>query len=384
MRKVISANKAIAEAVRLAKPKVVPVYPITPQTSISEYLAQFVADGDLNAEYIMVESEHSAISASVGASGAGVRVFTATSSQGLALMHEILFAAAGLRNPIVMANANRALSAPLSIWNDHQDSISQRDTGWMQIYAENAQEALDSVIQAYKIAEHKDVLLPCMVCVDGFILTHTVEPVDIPSQEEVDGFLPPYKPEHSYLDPEHPMSLGTFTDPNYYMEARHDMEVAMERSKNVISEINKEFAEKFGREHGFVENYMCDDAEVIIIAMGSICGTIKAVIDNLRAQGEKVGLLRVRVFRPFPKDEIYEAIKNADKIAVLDKNISFGIGGVLFNEIKAKMNVDASGFILGLGGRDVSPEDIIDIIRKTRNSTNSDNINWVGLKEEEA
>jgi len=383
MRKVISANKAIAEAVRLAKPNVVPVYPITPQTSISEYLAQFVADGDLPAEYIMVESEHSAISAAVGASGAGVRVFTATSSQGLALMHEILFAAAGLRNPIVMANANRALSAPLSIWNDHQDSISQRDTGWLQIYAENAQEALDSVIQAYKISEHKDVLLPCMVCVDGFILTHTVEPVDIPSHEEVDAFLPPYKPEHSFLDPEHPMSLGTFTDPNYYMEARHDKEVAMEKSKDVISEVNKEFAEKFGREHGFVENYMCDDAEVIIIAMGSICGTIKAVIDNMRKEGQKVGLLRVRVFRPFPKDEIYETVKNADRIAVLDKNISFGIGGVLFNEIKAKMNVDARGFILGLGGRDVSNEDIRDIIKITQNSTDSDEINWVGLKEEE-
>lgn len=384
MRKVISANKAIAEAVRLSQPKVVPVYPITPQTSISEYLAQFVADGDLPAEYIMVESEHSAISAAVGASGAGVRVFTATSSQGLALMHEILFAAAGLRNPIVMANANRALSAPLSIWNDHQDSISQRDTGWMQFYAENAQEALDFVLQAYRISEDKNVLLPSMVCVDGFILTHTVEPVDIPSQEEVDEFLPPYEPTHAYLDPKDPMSLGTFTDPDYYMEARYALEVAMENARNVIKEVNDEFEKVFDRKYGFVENYMCDDAELIIVAMGSICGTIKAVIDNLRSQGEKVGLLKVMVFRPFPKDEIYEAVKNADKIAVLDKNISFSVGGVLFNEINSKMDVNASGFILGLGGRDVAPADIIDIVNKTKNSNDNTKINWIGLKEEEA
>lgn len=382
--KVITANRAIAEAVRLAKPKVVPVYPITPQTTISEYLATFVANGDLPAEYIRVESEHSAISAAVGASGTGVRVFTATSSQGLALMHEILFAAAGLRNPIVMGNANRALSAPLSIWNDQQDSISQRDTGWMQFFADSAQEALDLVLQAYKVSENENVLLPSMVCVDGYYLTHTVEPVDIPTQEEVDDFLPEYKPKHAYLDPKDPMSLGTFTDPNYYMEARYDMEVAMERAKDVIRSVNKEFAEKFGRSYDLVENYMCEDAEIILVAMGSICGTIKAVIDNMRKEGHKVGLLRVIAFRPFPKEDIYNAVKNADRIAVLDKNISFGIGGVLFNEIKAKMDVAARGFILGLGGRDVSNDDIRNIIKITKDSTESDKINWIGLKEEEA
>jgi pyruvate ferredoxin oxidoreductase alpha subunit len=382
--KVITANRAIAEAVKLAKPNVVPVYPITPQTTISEYLASFVANGDLHAEYIRVESEHSAISAAVGASGTGVRVFTATSSQGLALMHEILFAAAGLRNPIVMGNANRALSAPLSIWNDQQDSISQRDTGWLQFFAENAQEALDFILQAYKISENENVLLPSMVCVDGYYLTHTVEPVDIPTQEEVDDFLPPYQPTHAYLDPKDPMSLGTFTDPNYYMEARHDMEVAMEGSKEVIRAINKEFAEKFGRKYDLVENYMCEDAEIILVAMGSICGTIKDVIDNMRKEGHKIGLLKVIAFRPFPNEDIYNAIKNADRIAVLDKNISFGIGGVLFNEIKAKMDVDARGFILGLGGRDVSNEDIRNIINITKNSTESDKINWIGLKEEES
>lgn len=383
MIKVISANRAIAEAVKLAKPKVVPVYPITPQTTISEYLATFVANGELDAEYIMVESEHSAISAALGASGTGVRVFTATSSQGLALMHEILFASAGLRAPIVMGNANRALSAPLSIWNDQQDSISQRDTGWMQFFAENAQEALDFVLQAYKISENEKVLLPSMVCVDGFILTHTVEPVDVPSQEDVDEFLPPYHPTNAYLDPEDPMSIGTFTDPDYYMEARHDMEIAMEGSVDVIRQVNQEFAEVFGRKYDLVEKYECDDAEIILVAMGSICGTIKAVIDDLREKGEKIGLLKVIAFRPLPCEDIYQAVKNAQKIAVLDKNISMGIGGVLFNEIKAKMDVNAAGFILGLGGRDVSPEDIITIINKTRNQTNSTKINWIGIKEEE-
>ena len=382
MLKVISANRAIAEAVKMCKPKVVPVFPITPQTTISEYLAKFVADGDLKAEYIMVESEHSAISAAVGASGTGVRTFTATSSQGLALMHEILFVAAGMRNPIVMGNANRALSAPLSIWNDQQDSISERDSGWMQFFAENAQEALDFVIQAYRISEDKQVLLPSMVCVDGFILTHTVEPVDIPSQEDVDKFLPPYEP-IAYLDPKNPMSLGTFTDPNYYMEARYDMEMAMEGSVEVIKRVNQEFEEIFGRKYDLIENYKCEDAEIILVAMGSICGTIKAVIDDLRDKGEKIGLLKVIAFRPFPKEDIYNAVKDAQRIAVLDKNISMGLGGVLFNEIKAKMDVDASGFILGLGGRDVSPQDITDIINKTRNPTDTDKINWIGIKEEE-
>jgi pyruvate ferredoxin oxidoreductase alpha subunit len=383
MLRVISANRALAEAVKLARPKVVPVYPITPQTTISEYLASFVADGELKAEYIMVESEHSAISAALGASGTGVRVFTATSSQGLALMHEILFAAAGLRAPIVMGNANRALSAPLSIWNDQQDSISERDSGWMQFFAENAQEALDFILQAYRISEDQDVLLPSMVCVDGFILTHTVEPVDIPTQEDVDKFLPPYQPTHSYLDPEHPMSIGTFTDPNYYMDARYDMEIAMEGAVDVIRKVNKEFEEVFGRKYDLVEKYECEDAEIILVAMGSICGTIKAVIDNLREKGEKIGLLKVISFRPFPREDIYNAVKNANRIAVLDKNISMGIGGVLFNEIKAKMDVDASGFILGLGGRDVPPEDIIRIIERTRNPTDTHKINWIGIKEEE-
>lgn len=380
VKKVFTSNRAVAEAVKLAKPQVVPVYPITPQTTISEYLAQFVADGDLKAEYIRVESEHSAISAALGASGAGVRVFTATSSQGLALMHEMLFAAAGMRSPIVLVDANRALSAPLSIWNDQQDTISERDSGWLQIYAENAQEALDAVLIAYRVAEDRDVLLPCMVCIDGYFLTHTVEPLDVPSQEDVDLFLPSYQP-YAFLDVEKPMSIGTFTDPNYYMEARYAIEEAMEKSKEVLSKANKEFAEIFGREYDFVETYRCDDAEIIIVAMGSVCGTIKDVIDSLRDEGEKVGLLKLRVFRPFPVDELKEVLEKASKVAVLDKNISFGMGGVLYNNIKAKTNADAYGFIAGLGGRDITPEYVREIVAKTKNPTRE--VEWIGLKKEE-
>jgi len=380
VQKVYSSNRAVAEAVKLAKPNVVPVYPITPQTTISEYLAQFVADGDLKAEYIRVESEHSAISAALGASGAGVRVFTATSSQGLALMHEILFATAGMRSPIVLVDANRALSAPLSIWNDQQDSISERDSGWMQIYAENAQEALDAVLIAYRVAEDPEVLLPCMVCIDGYFLTHTVEPLDVPSQEEVDEFLPPYKP-YAFLDPEKPMSIGTFTDPEYYMEARYAVEAAMEKSKNVFRKANQEFKEIFGREYDLIETYRCEDAEIIIVAMGSLCGTIKDVIDELREEGEKVGLLKIRVFRPFPTEEIKEVLEKASKVAVIDKNISFGMGGVLYNNIRATTNANAHGFIAGLGGRDITPSFIREIIEKTKNPTGE--VEWIGLKKEE-
>ncbi|MCC7554375.1 MAG: pyruvate ferredoxin oxidoreductase [Methanobacteriaceae archaeon] len=380
-KEVMTANKAVAEAARLVKPKVIPVFPITPQTSISEYLAQYVADGDIDAKYVKVESEHSAISAAVGASGAGVRVFTATSSQGLMLMHEIIFAAAGMRVPIVMANANRAISAPLSIWNDQQDSIAQRDAGWLQTYVEDAQDALDSTLMAYKISENDDVLLPSMVCLDGFILTHTVEPVDIPNQEDVNKFLPSYNPKHSFLDPKEPMTLGALADPGYYFEARHAIEIGMEKSIDVIKKTCKEFEEIFGRKYDLVENYKCDDAEIVLVAMGSVCSTIKAVIDELREEGEKIGLLKIRVYRPFPVDEINDAIKNCKKLSILDKNITFGIGGALYSDIKAKINKETYGFIIGLGGRDITPDTIKEVYEKTKNPEKD--VTWVGLKKED-
>lgn len=381
VKQVMTSNKAVAEAVKLAKPQVVPVYPITPQTTISEYLAQYVADGDLDAEYIRVESEHSAISATLGASEEGVRVFTATSSQGLMLMHEILFAAAGMRSPIVMADANRAISAPLNIWNDQQDSIAQRDAGWIQLYVENAQEAHDTIIQAYKVAEHEDVLLPVMVCLDGFILTHTVEPVELLEESAVDEFLPAYNPTHAFLDVNKPMSLGTLADPEYYTEARYDMQVAMDNSLSIIKEVGEEFGEKFGRSYGLTEAYKCDDAEIILVAMGSMCSTIRVVVDNLRSKGEKVGLLRIRSYRPFPYEEINEIVKNADKLAVLDKNITFGIGGALFADVCAKCDKDTYGFILGLGGRDIIPEYIEECVEKTKSGEKK--VTWIGLNEDE-
>ena len=302
VKKVISSAEAVSEAVKRARPSVIPVYPITPQTKISEKLADYVADGDLDAHYIKVESEHSAMSAAIGASGAGVRVFTATSSQGLAYMHEPVFAAAGMRVPIVMANANRALSAPINIWNDQQDSISERDSGWIQLYAETGQEAFDTILQAYKISENQDILLPTMVCIDGFILTHTVDPVEVLSQEEVDSFLPKYTRGYSYLDPEDPMSLGTLADTESYLEIRHDMEIAMEHSLDVIEEVGKEFGDLFGRYYGLIEEYKSEDADIILIAMGSLCGTIKDVVDKERENGKKEGLVRIRSYRPFPKD----------------------------------------------------------------------------------
>jgi len=379
-KKVMTANKAVSEAVKLAKPQVIPVYPITPQTSISEYLAQFVADGDIDAEYIRVESEHSAISAALGASGTGVRVFTATSSQGLLLMHEILYATAGMRIPLVMANANRSISAPLSIWNDQQDSIGQRDSGWIQIYAENGQESLDSILMAYKISENSKVLLPTMICLDGFILTHTVEPVKIPNQELVDSFLPKYKPKHAFLDPNQPISLGTLTDPDYYMETRYQLEKALENSIEVIEQINNDFKEVFGRKYGFVEEYKCVDAEIIIVAMGSVCSTLRICVDEMRKRGEKIGLLKVRVYRPFQQEQIQKALKNAKKIAVIDKNFSFGFGGgALYNDIKAKIDVEAYDFIIGLGGRDITPDHIEEVVSKTKNPEKD--VTWIGLKK---
>ena len=376
--KVISSAEAISEAVKRAKPDVIPVYPITPQTKISEKLADYVADGELDAHYIKVESEHSAMSAAIGASGAGVRVFTATSSQGLAYMHEPVFAAAGMRVPIVMADANRALSSPINIWNDQQDSISERDAGWIQIYAETGQEAFDTTIQAFKIAEDKNVLLPVMVCVDGFILTHTVDPVELISQEDVDEFLPPYVPEHSYLDPKDPMSLGTLADPNYYMEIRYDIEKALQNSLSVIEEVGKEYGEKFGRTYGLIEEYKSEDADIILMAMGSLCDTIKDVVDERRENGEKVGLIRVRVYRPFPKEALKNAVGDA-KLAVIDKDVSFSSGGALYLDTKAAVKNDTYNYIVGLGGRDITPKDIDEIIEKTKNPVKD--VEWIGLKE---
>ncbi|MCP3684910.1 MAG: pyruvate ferredoxin oxidoreductase [bacterium] len=353
---------AIATAVKLCRPDVIPMYPITPQTHIVERLADFINDGELNAETIPVESEHSAMSATIGAQATGVRTFTATASQGLALMSEIVFIASGMRMPIVMAVANRALSAPINIWNDQQDSIAERDSGWIQLYVESSQEALDTTIQAYKIAENKKIQLPVMVCLDGFTLSHVYEPVDIPSQKDVDLFLPKYVPQIK-LDPKAPVTLGPVGFPDTYMETRAALQQAMDDSLNVIKQTSTQFKQKFGRAYGngLIEKYKTNDADYAVVCMGSVCGTARDVVDDLRKKGQKVGMIKIKTFRPFPEGDLVAACKNLKAVAVLDKNISLGKEGALSMEMKSalcKSKTHVSDFIAGLGGRDITPKHI--------------------------
>jgi len=369
---VVEGSYAVAHAVKVCKPHVISAYPITPQTHIVEDLAQFAADGEMNCEYMNVESEFSAISALIGASAAGARTYSSTTSQGLALMHEALFNASGMRLPIVMTVVNRALSAPINIWNDQQDSISQRDTGWIQLYAEDVQESADMTPQLYKIAEDEDILLPAMACMDAFILSHVYEPVILLEQSLTDEFLPDYSPEF-VLDPKNPMSFGTFADPSTYTEFRYKQEKAMGAALKRIEEVALEFREKYGRYYGgLIDGYMLEDAEIVIMAMGSVIGTIKDTIDMLRKDGESVGLLKVRSFRPFPADEIRKALKNAKVVITLDKNISIGKNeGALCTEVKACMynrdtRVPVIGFMLGHGGRDIPVSTIVKIINKAK------------------
>lgn len=363
MKEILEGSHAVAEAVLLCKPDVISAYPITPQTHIVERLAEMVADGDLDSEYICVESEFAALSACLGASAAGSRVYSATSSQGLLLMAEVCFNVAGMRQPIVMSIANRAISAPLSIWNDQQDSLSLRDSGWIQMYAEDAQEVHDFHYIAYKVAENHDVLLPVFICFDGFILSHTYEPVDIPSQEEIDAYLPPYKP-YNMLDAKNPLSMGMYATPDYYMEFRYELDEAMNRAASHIKAAGKEFGEKFGRDYSsLVEKYCLDDAEIAIVALGSVCGTIKDTIDEMRAEGKKVGLLRIITYRPFPADEVKAALKGVKKVGVFEKNLSVGarMKGAVGYEVKDAINdssVPVMSYVAGLGGRDITIADI--------------------------
>lgn len=390
MRKVMKGNEAAAWAAKLAKPKVVAAFPITPSTLVPEKISEFVADGEMDAEFIKVESEHSAISACVGASAAGVRTFTATASQGLALMHEVLFIAAGMRLPIVMAIGNRALSAPINIWNDWQDTISERDTGWMQFYAENNQEALDLILIAFKVAEDERVLLPAMVGFDAFILTHTVEPVEIPDQEVVDEFLGEYVPKHAYLDPARPITQGALGFPVHYMEARYTVWEAMENARKVIKEVFDEFEKMFGRRYHMIEEYKTDDAEIILLTMGSLAGTLKEFVDKKREEGVKIGAAKMTVYRPFPIEEIRALAKKAKVLAILEKDISFGIGGAVFADtsralINEKEKPILLDFILGLGGRDVTfenLEEIVEISKKALEGEKVEEINWIGLRKE--
>lgn len=367
MKEFLEGSLAVAEAVRLCKPAVISAYPITPQTHIVEELAQMVANGQLDSQFVNVESEHSAASVVLGASATGVRSYTATSSQGLLLMAEVVFNIAGMRLPVVMTCANRAISAPINIWNDQQDSVSLRDSGWVQLFAEDLQEAVDLHFIAYKLAEDKSMMLPVMVCMDGFILTHGIETVDMPTQEQVNKFLPPYSPLYK-LDVDDPMTLGPLVDPESYMEARYAIHQTHKDALSLIPKITADFAKVFGRAYnGLVEGYQLKDAEKVIVAMGSVCGTIKEVIDELRAKGKKVGLLKITSYRPFPCLEICEALKNIPKIAVLDRAISIGSYAPLYSEIrsaycsKKKRPEVISSFIVGLGGRDITKDSIKEI-----------------------
>ena len=355
---VVEGSYAVAHSAKVCRPNVISAYPITPQTHIVEDLSQFIADGEIpNCEYMNVESEFSALSALVGSSAVGARCYSATTSQGLELMHEVMFNVSGMRLPIVMTIANRAVSAPISIWNDHQDSISERDTGWLQLHAEDTQEISDMTAQAFKISEDKDILMPSMVCMDGFILSHVYEPVVLLEQDITDEFLPQYDPEHK-LDPKNPLSFGAFADPNYYTEFRYMQEQAMQRALKKIEDVADEFYDMYGRYYGgLIDEYQTEDADIIIMAMGSLVGTIKDVIDHLREKNVKVGLLKVRSFRPFPADAIRNVIKDAKVVVVLDKNISLGLNeGALFTETKSALynsdiRVPTVGYMIGHGGR---------------------------------
>jgi pyruvate ferredoxin oxidoreductase alpha subunit len=365
MLEIMEGSHAVAKAVKQCRPQVVPAYPITPQTHIVEEIAEMVANCELDAEYITVESEFSALSACLGASATGSRTYSATTSQGLALMFEVCFNVSGMRLPVVMTIANRALGAPLSIWNDQQDSIAIRDAGWMQFYAEDNQEATDLHYIAYKVAENPEILLPVLVCFDGFILSHTYEPVDMLSQADVDRYLPPYKPAQR-LDADDPVSFGMYATPDYYLEFRYEHDQAMKRAKRIISDAGREFGKMFGRDYtGLTEGYRLEDADIALVTMGSLAGTVKDAIDEMRENGKKVGLLRIRCFRPFPSEEVVKALSGMKTVAVLDKNISVGSKGAVALEIKDALYqnpVRVLDYILGLGGRDVRKSDIVTIV----------------------
>jgi 2-oxoisovalerate ferredoxin oxidoreductase alpha subunit len=385
-----TANHIVAYAAKAARVQVIAAYPITPQTSIVEKIAELVESGEFSAEYIRVESEHSAMAACIGAAAAGVRTFTATAAHGLVLMHEALHWASGSRLPIVMPVVNRTLGPGWNIWADYTDSMSQRDTGWIQFYCADNQEVFDTIIQAYKLCENERVLLPAMICLEAFILSHTYMPVKIPDPENIDDFLPPYKPKW-FLDVDNPFSLANIVSPEYYMEFRYMIEESMENAKQLIPEIDKEYAELSGFEHGgLVEKYECEDADLILLTMGTMGTEARVAVDNLRNGGLKVGTARVRVFRPFPREEIRKLAENTQMFAVIDRGISFGMDGFLAEETKASLYDQENrpliaGFVAGLGGRDVTFKTIEKIAKKSSEWMRTGRVGketvWVDLKE---
>jgi pyruvate/2-oxoacid:ferredoxin oxidoreductase alpha subunit len=384
MKKIMVGNHAVSWGVMLARAEVISAYPITPQTTIVEELSVLCADERLRAKFIPVESEHSAMACCIGASAAGVRTFTATSSQGLALMHEMLHWAAGARLPIVMANVSRALGSPFNIWGEQSDSLAQRDTGWLQLYCENNQEVLDTVIQSFKIAE--ELLLPVMLVLDAFSLSHTAEAVDIPEQTLVDQFLPRYRPPMR-LDPKEPRSFACLAAPEYLMEFRYKMQEAMIRGKEVSQRVDDEFGRIFGRQYGLIEPYRCEGADLVLITSGAVAGTARVAVDGLREKGRKVGLVKLRLFRPFPKDELLQAVGGAEKVAVLDRSLSLGIGGIFAHELRAafcneKKYPPIFSYITGLGGRDVTLQMVNEVFYQTYERAEPPGQSvWIGMRQ---
>ncbi len=361
----LTGNEAVAEAMRQINPDVVAAYPITPQTELMHRFTEFVANGLVDTEMVLVESEHSALSATVGASAAGARAMTATSSQGLALMWEILYIAAGLRLPIVMPVVNRALSAPINIHGDHSDTMGARDSGWIQIFSENPQEAYDNTIIAVRIAEHPDILLPVMVTMDGFIISHTMERVEVLDDEVIKNFIGEYNPRYKLLDVENPITVGPLDLQDYYFEHKRAQAEAMGNAYRIIKEIDEQYWKISGRKYDYVEPYEVDDADIILISLGSTAGTIKEIVDRMRFKGLKVGSLKIRVYRPFPREEVRKFLLNASVVGVMDRAIAFGACcGPLCLDVKATLqgtklsDLPVVNYIYGLGGRDITPKEI--------------------------
>jgi pyruvate ferredoxin oxidoreductase alpha subunit len=377
---------AAAEVAALCRPDVIAAYPITPNTHIPEHLSDIVAEGRLDAEYICVESEHSAISACCGASGAGARTFTATSSQGLLFMQEILPIVSSMRFPVIMAIGNRAVSGPLNIWNDHSDIMYQRDTGWISLFAANGQETIDMIVQAFKIGEHRDVMLPVNINLDGFQLTHVVEPMIMPDQDEVDKFLPPYTP-FAAVHPDNIVAMGNLGMPDIFTEAAKAKDVAIVNSMKVIKEVWKEWEAQFGRKYEPVESYRTEDADIAIVTMGSMGETAEIAVDELRKQGIKVGLLKIKLWRPFPFDDFRQAVKGIRVLAVMDRAVSFGgPGGPVCAEIRSALYDEADrpaivNYLIGLGGRDVQVKDFMAMVAGASQGKLSEPYVFYGVRE---
>lgn len=385
MKKVIVGNHAVSWGVKLARAEVIAAYPITPQTQIVEELSEMCANGELNARFIKVESEHSAMAACLGAAAAGTRAFTATSSQGLALMHELLHWASGARHPIVMADVNRALGPGWNIWTDQTDSLSQRDTGWIQLYCETNQEVLDTTIMSFRLAEI--VNLPVMLVLDAFYLSHTAEPVDIPTADAVDAFLPKRQAAIK-MDLAEPHAFNALVKPDDYMEMRHSLQRGMLETHGVFEQVEREWERAFGRRYGALEQYRMEDAELVLVAAGTMVSTARHVVDQRRAAGERVGLLKLKMFRPFPTGALRAALRGVSRVAVLDRNLSPGRGGIFAEEIRAALydvpqddRPKVYGYVLGLGGRDIRPDTIEGIIERTRTTDTPEREDlWVGVE----